>query len=124
MIPKKNILPLSVQFTKTVSVFVMVCSLLFVNGSNFFVYADHHFNKKMISTSDADEENNSKPIEEKCGTSKIIGVEEDFLKESNYVNLSILLDNLTHDHILAAEKLDAVHDDLDAPPPKSEASIF
>jgi hypothetical protein len=97
----------------------MVFSLLFVNGANFFVYADHHFDKKMIYSTDADEENNPKPVEEKSGTAKNIDAEEDFLNENNYEDLVVLLSNLTHDHIIAAEKLNVVHYDLDVPPPKA-----
>ncbi len=117
---KANKIPAStLSFTKIVSVIVMFLGLLFLTGANFFVYADHHFQKNICSASDSDQNEAPSPVEEKSKSYGGINIQEEYLHEKHSFKELAWLSTLLHHQMTDAEKLQIVHYDLVSPPPKA-----
>lgn len=105
-----------------ISVALLMCfSLLFLTGVNFLVFPQHAVEKKIASTTTDknDDKDPSAPVEEKSSSTNSISVQEEYLHEKHSADEFLLLETLSHNKILATEKLQVVHFELVSPPPES-----
>ena len=119
MAKKNNISSSTHSINKIVSVFVMCIGLLFLNGANFFVYAEQHFEKKIYASNDSEDNEAPSPVEEKSKSSNGLTDQEEYLHDKHSFKELELLGTVLHHRILDAEKLQVVHYELISPPPKA-----
>ena len=114
---KKNV---NISAAKILSVGVMCCCLLFLTCVNFIVYpSSHSFSSSLIHNSNSNDEEAPVPVEEKSSAKTGLTIQEEYIHELHTIKGLSDFVVLSKHKIPDGEKLQVVHFELDAPPPKA-----
>ena len=97
-----------------------MCFCLFIlTGANFLVYPSaQSANASLAHNNDSKDEESPAPVEEKSSSKTGLSIQEEYIHELHAFELSAFI-VLSKHKIPAVEKLQVVHFELDAPPPKA-----
>lgn len=96
----------------------MCFCLLLLTGSNFFIYHSHTAKSCWQHNNDSNEEEAPAPVEEKSSSKTGLSIQEEYIHELHAMELSTFI-VLSKHKMPPTEKLQVVHFELDAPPPKA-----
>jgi hypothetical protein len=97
----------------------MCFCLLLLTGANFLVYpSTNTVNIAFAHNNDTNDEESPAPVEEKSSSKTGLTIQEEYIHELHAFELSAFI-VLSKHKVSAVEKLQVVHFELDAPPPKA-----
>ena len=108
----------NISVNKIITIIVMSFCLLFLTAANFFIYPPSAHSFCISHTSTPADEESPAPVEEKSSSKTGLIIQEEYIHELHALELSTFI-VLSKHKIPAAEKLQVVHFELDAPPPKA-----
>lgn len=108
----------NITFSKIITILVMCFCLFLLSGSNFFIYASQSTSVASQHNNDSNDEESPAPVEEKSSSKTGLTIQEEYIHELHAFELSAFIIQSKH-KIAPVEKLQVVHFELDAPPPKA-----
>ena len=96
----------------------MCFCLLLLTGSNFIIYPSTTTETVSKEDSGCKDEESPAPVEEKSSSKTGLTIQEEYIHELHAMELSSFIVFSSH-KVPVEEKLQVVHFELDAPPPKS-----
>ncbi len=98
----------------------MCCCLLFLTVANFIIYpASHSYISSLVNNGDPANEEAPSPVEEKSSSKTGLTIQEEYIHDLHTIRDLSAFVVLSKHKLPPVEKLQVVHFELDAPPPKA-----
>ena len=109
----------TISSNKIITILVMCFCLLLLTTANFIIYpSSHSLNVPLAHSNDTNDEESPVPVEEKSSSKNGLTIQEEYIHELHAFELSAFI-VLSKHKVATVEKLQVVHFELDAPPPKA-----